>query len=56
MKTVNRKHRRKEDRGNVPAHGAALLCLLDLQLGQELHEPLEALLVAIDPEEINLIK
>ena len=38
------------------SHGAGLLCLLDLELREELAEPLEALLVAVDPEEINLIK
>ena len=37
-----------------PAHGAPLLRLLYLQLRQKLHEPLEVLLVAVDPVEINL--
>ena len=36
------------------AHDAALLALLYLQLREELHEPLEALLVAVDPEEVDL--
>ena len=31
-----------------------MLGLLDLQLGEELDEPLEALLVPVDPEEVNL--
>ena len=35
-------------------HGAGLLCLLDLELREELDEPLEALLVAVDPEEVDL--
>ena len=35
-------------------HRAAQLGLLDLQLGQEVHEPLEGALVAVDPEEVNL--
>ena len=37
-----------------PAHCTAMLGLLDLQLGEELDEPLEALLVPVDPEEVNL--
>ena len=36
------------------AHGAGLLGLLDLQRGEEVDEPLEALLVAVDPEEVDL--
>ena len=36
------------------SHGAGLLRLLDLELGEELDEPLEALLVAVDPEEVDL--
>ena len=38
----------------LPAHGAPVLGLLDLQLGEQLDEPLEALLVPVDPEEVNL--
>ena len=37
-----------------PLHGAALLRLLDLQLGQEGNEPLEAALLPVDPEEVHL--
>ena len=36
------------------SHGAGLLRLLDLELREELDEPLEALLVAVDPEEVDL--
>ena len=36
-----------------PLHGASLLGLLDLQLGQEVDEPLERTLVAVDPEEVD---
>ena len=49
-----------EGRGDVhvhvqePRHRATVLLLLDLQLGQQVHEPLEALLVAVDPEEVDL--
>ena len=35
-------------------HGAALLRLLNLQLGEEAHEPLEGPLLPVDPEEIHL--
>ena len=35
-------------------HGAALLRLLNLQLGQQVDEPLERALVAVDPEEVDL--
>ena len=37
-----------------PAHGSSVLCLLNLQLGEKLHEPLKALLVPVDPEEVDL--
>ena len=36
------------------SHGAGLLCLLDLEGGEEVDEPLEALLVAVHPEEVHL--
>ncbi len=39
-----------------PLHGASLLSLLDLQLGQQVDEPLEGALVAVDPEEVDLRK
>ena len=39
-----------------PAHGAPVLGLLDLQLREQLDKPLEALLVPVDPEEVNLCK
>ena len=35
-------------------HDAALLSLLDLQLGQQVHEPLERPLVTVDPEKVHL--
>ena len=38
-----------------PLHGAAHLArLLDLQLGQQVDEPLERALVAVDPKEVDL--
>ena len=37
-----------------PLHGPALLRLLDLQLRQQGDEPLEAPLLSVDPEEVNL--
>ena len=37
-----------------PLHGAALLRLLDLQLGEETDEPLEGSLLSVDPEEVHL--
>lgn len=37
-----------------PLHGASLLRLLDLQLGEEGDEPLEAALLPVDPEEVHL--
>ena len=36
-----------------PLHGASLLCLLDLQLGEEADEPLEGSLLSVDPEEVD---
>ena len=36
------------------SHGAGLLGLLDLEGGEEVDEPLEALLVAVHPEEVHL--
>ena len=36
------------------SHGAGLLGLLDLERGEEVDEPLEALLVAVDPEKVHL--
>ena len=39
-----------------PLHVAALLLLLDLQLGQEVDEPLEAGVVPVDPEEVDLLE
>ena len=36
-----------------PLHGAALLSLLDLQLGEETDEPLERSLLSVDPEEVH---
>ncbi len=38
----------------LPLHGAALLGLLDLQLGEEAHEPFEGSLLTVDPVEVNL--
>ena len=49
-----------EGRGDVhvhvqePLHGASLLRLLDLQLGEQGDEPLEAALLPVDPEEVHL--
>ncbi len=40
--------------GVLPLHGAALLGLLDLQLGEEAHEPFEGSLLTVDPVEVNL--
>lgn len=37
-------------------HGPSHFCLLDLQLREEVDEPLEAPLVAVDPEEVHLAK
>lgn len=37
-----------------PLQHTALLRLLDLQLGQQVHEPLKRTLVTVDPEEVNL--
>ena len=34
-------------------HGAALLGLLDLELREQIDEPLEAPLVAVDPEKVH---
>ena len=39
-----------------PLHMAALLLLLDLQLGQQVDEPLEAGVVPVDPEEVDLLQ
>ena len=39
-----------------PAHTAPILLLLYLQLGQQVHKPLEALLVPVDPEEVHLLE
>lgn len=36
-----------------PLHGASLLCLLDLKLGEETDEPLEGSLLSVDPEEVH---
>ena len=36
-----------------PLHGAALLRLLDLELGEETDEPLEGSLLSVDPEEVH---
>ena len=36
-----------------PLHGASLLCLLDLKLGEEADEPLEGSLLSVDPEEVD---
>ena len=38
------------------AHRSPILFLLDLQLREKVDKPLEALLVAIDPEEVNLLQ
>ena len=35
---------------------AALLLLLDLQPGQEVYKPLEAGVVPVDPEEVDLLE
>jgi hypothetical protein len=35
-------------------HGTAKLSLFHLQLGQQLDEPLEGALVAVDPEKVDL--
>ncbi len=40
--------------GVLPLHGAALLGLLDLQLGEEAHEPFEGSLLTVYPVEVNL--
>ena len=37
-----------------PAHGSAVLGLLDLQLREKLDEPFETFLVPVDPEEVDL--
>ena len=48
-----------QSRGDVhvhvqePLHGAALLRLLDLELGEETDEPLERSLLSVDPEEVH---
>ena len=39
-----------------PVHVAALLLLLYLQRGQEVDEPLEAGVVPVDPEEVDLLE
>ena len=39
-----------------PVHGPSLLGLLDLQLGEEVDEPLEGPLVPVDPEEVDLLE
>ena len=36
------------------SHGAGLLGLLYLECGEEVDEPLEALLVAVNPEKVHL--
>ena len=36
-----------------PLHGASLLGLLDLKLGEEADEPLEGSLLSVDPEEVD---
>ena len=38
----------------APVHAAAELLLLDLEVGEEVDEPLEAGVVAVDPEEVHL--
>ena len=38
----------------LPVHLASVGCLLHLQLGEKADEPLEALLVPVDPEEVHL--
>ena len=37
-----------------PAHGTAMLSLLDLELREKLDEPFETFLVPVDPEEVDL--
>ena len=37
-----------------PAHGSAMLGLLDLELREELDEPFETFLVPVYPEEVDL--
>ena len=39
---------------SAPVHAAAQLLLLDLEVGEEVDEPLEARVVAVDPEEVHL--
>ena len=39
-----------------PVHVSAVLLLLYLQLGQEVDEPLEAGVVPVDPEEVDLLE
>ena len=39
-----------------PLHVTALLLLLYLQLGEEVDEPLEAGVVPVDPEEVDLLE
>ena len=39
-----------------PVHVSAVLLLLYLQLGQEVHEPLETGVVPVDPEEVDLLQ
>lgn len=39
---------------NSPLHGPAQFRLLDLQLGQQVDEPLEGALIAVDPKEVHL--
>ena len=38
----------------LPTESAARLRLFDLEVREELDEPLEALLVPVDPEEVDL--
>ena len=37
-----------------PAHGTAMLSLLDLELREKFDEPFETFLVPVDPEEVDL--
>jgi len=39
---------------NSPLHGSAQLRLLDLQLGQQIDEPLEGSLIPVYPKEVHL--